>query len=269
MKALAIAQLTVSLCFAQQQYRFVPLTEGRAYRFATVTRLSDNGSAIGTVSSGRQPVVFSPELGVVAPTSVTSILDINASGDIVGTLDGTKAFVSRPPYDTPMNLNTVFGWFLGFADGINDQGDIIGNGLSSPTDGSGFAPSFTFDNWFPGLNVTSVDQINNAGQVLGVASDLTSSTYFLYTPGSGVKVLPVAPGVLNNNGDMLISNTDAQYIETDSGQIPLPSGYSWVSINDKNEAVGSATSAAPTGVITVTPVYFSAATGLVVLRRES
>lgn len=146
MKALVIAQLTVSLCFAQQQYRFVPLTDGHAYRFATVTRLSDNGSAIGTVSSGNQPVVFSPELRVVAPRSVTSILDINAAGDIVGTMDGSKPFVSRPPYDTALNLNTVFGWILGVARGINDQGDVIGNGLSSPTDGSGLpraSPSIT------------------------------------------------------------------------------------------------------------------------------
>src|SRR4051812_33990206 len=125
MRAFALAPLAVSICFAQQQYRFVSLTEGTAYRYATAIQLSDNGSAIGTIQAVGQPVVFSRELGVVAPRSATSIRGINASGDIVGTLDGSRAFVARPPYDSPLDLNPVLGWTFGAANGINDYGDIV------------------------------------------------------------------------------------------------------------------------------------------------
>jgi hypothetical protein len=75
---------------------------------------------------------------------------------------------------------------------------------------------------------------------------------------------------LNNNGDLLFSGfpygsipEGPQYIQTASGQIPLPPGYQWTGFNDHDETVGYSVTVSPLNVATVTPVYYSVATGLV------
>jgi hypothetical protein len=94
--------------------------------------------------------------------------------------------------------------------------------------------------------------------------------YFLYTPGQGDIPLPSIPTGLNNNGDLLFSGfpygsipEGPQYIQTASGQIPLPPGYQWTGFNDHDETVGYSVTVSPLNVATVTPVYYSVATGLV------
>jgi hypothetical protein len=261
MRALAIAHFAIFVCWGQTQYRFESLNGGNIFRFASASQISDNGSVIGRVFRGdRQPAVFSPELGIVTPPLLIEIAGINASGDIVGTTHlaggSVAAFLSRPPYDRVINLNTVFGWASGSAIGINDAGDIIGSG-----DPRGLNPS---DIWFPGLNISGVIAINNAGQILAysfINQPGHNIEYFLYSPGKGVTVLPTFPRVLNNRGDLLLGVDGAQYIQTASDQIPLPSGYSWVSMNDSDQAVGYGFPNPETA--TATPVFFSVATGLV------
>jgi hypothetical protein len=75
---------------------------------AVATMLNKNGIAIGLLNANGQAVVFSPELGVVAPTFASEIKGINASGDIVGTTFLGKAFVSVSPYDAFIDLSGLF-----------------------------------------------------------------------------------------------------------------------------------------------------------------
>jgi hypothetical protein len=113
------------------------------------------------------------------------------------------------------------------------------------------------------LDITSVTTINNARQVIGITSGLSNFQYFLFTPGRGTTLLPAAPIVLNNRGDILFSSASGEYIQTSSAQVPLPSGYSWISMNDADEVVGSSSSLSFGGRPTAKPVYFSVTTGLI------
>jgi hypothetical protein len=74
---------------------------------------------------------------------------------------------------------------------------------------------------------------------------MSGAQYFLYTPGKGVTALPSPTNILNNNGDMMFGSKGAQYIQTSSGQIPLPSASTWTSVNDSNEAVEFSRSTSP------------------------
>jgi hypothetical protein len=112
------------------------------------------------------------------------------------------------------------------------------------------------------LKINLLYGFNNAGQVVGsVFAPPSPQSFFLYTPGKATVALPLYLMALNNNGDMLFGEAGAQYIQTSSGQIPLPSQYRWVGINDRDEAVGY--SGDLIRLEGLTPVYYSNATGLV------
>jgi hypothetical protein len=187
----------------EQRYLFVSLTGGHTYRFANATMLSDNGTVVGRADSGGDAAIFTRDSGVIMPRNVLELRGINAAGDIVGKTTSGLQFVSRRPYDSLIDLSSVFGWIFGSAVAINDRGDIIGTGNLPTVDGTGFALPFKFDMWFPGLDITSVTTINNARQVIGITSGLSNFQYFLFTPGRGTTLLPAAPIVLNNRGDIL------------------------------------------------------------------
>jgi hypothetical protein len=247
LKALGLLLANISICLAQTQYEFVSLTGNEIHRFATATKFSQSGSAIGSVDSDGAAAVFSRQLGTVRLGFAQTVTGINAAGDIVGrsySFQGSfqVSFLSESPYNTYFELTDLHPF------AINDQRDILGSPIPS--------------DWFPGLNINGLDAFNNAGQVVGsIFAPPSPQSFFLYTPGKGTAALPSFPSALNNNGDMLFGQDGAQYIQTSSGQIPLPSGYRWVGINDRDEAVGfSGDSFRPE---TFTPVYYSDATGLV------
>jgi hypothetical protein len=246
-------------CTAQPQYRFVSLMNGDLERFAQGSRVNDSGVVIGRVNSSGSPAVFSPQFGVIIPPMVSQISAINSAGDIVGQSSAGQPFVAVPPYTSIIDLSTVFGWLSGTAVGINDRGDIIATGEYAPPNGSGIAVPYTFDAWFPGLNISVVTGINNARQVIGVTSTASPQTY-LYTPGQGSKLL-AGGAVLTNGGGMLVNISGAVYIQTATGQIPLPAGYTWLSMNDSDEVVGIANSG-------LGSFYYSVSTGLVNLSQQ-
>jgi hypothetical protein len=200
---------------------------------------------------------------VITPPGIAEIKGINAAGDIVGTASSGEPFVSAPPYDTATNLSSVFGWISGSALAVNDRGDIVGRGSFPATDGTGLARPFTFDAWFPGLDITSAVTVNNARQVIGMKSGSGASQYFLFAPGRGTTQLPATPLVLNNRGDILFTSTTGDYIQTSFARIPLPSGYSWTAMNDAEEVVGYSSTPSSGATPTVQPVYFSVPTGLI------
>ena len=251
-RTIALAVAFLSLCFGQASYQFVSLTGNDIHRFATASMLSQNGAAICRLNANGQAAVVSQQLGTVMPAFAESINGINAAGDIVGATHEGKAFVSQPPYDAYLDLSGVFPSPFGFgtALAINDRGDILGTPFENTT-------------WFPGLDISVLQTINNAGQVVAAVSVPPGYQYFLFTPGHGDTVLPAPPRALNNSGDMLFGESGAQYIQTASAQIPLPSAYNWTGINDRDEAVGFSSSTTPFNVTTITPVYYSTATGLI------
>jgi hypothetical protein len=256
LKTLALFFANVSICLAQPQYEFVSLTGDEIHRYATATKFNQSGTAIGKVDSVGDAAVFTRERGTIMLGFADTITGINAEGDVIGSQKPyfLGGFLSESPY------NTYFGLpdqdptcFLhrpcGMA--INDERDILGFPLPS--------------DWFPGLNISRLYGFNNAGQVVGsVSAPPSVQSYFLYTPGKGTAALPSWPKALNNNGDMLFGEAGAQYIQTSSRQIPLPAGYRWVGINDRDEAVGFSD---PYSFIAeaLAPVYYSDATGLVEL----
>jgi hypothetical protein len=235
------------------QYQFVPLTGSTIFSVPTATGISDNGSVIGYLNSPTDSVVFTRPSGIVLRLNGL-INGINASGDIVGQL-GAHPFVSKPPYNSLFDLAPVFGWTFGNGVAINDRGDIIA---------TGGPPDYKFDQWFPALNITDAVTINNLGQVIGRQANST----YLYTPGQGVTTLPAIPLRLNNEGHLLYSSASDSFIQTTTGQIPLPSGYSWVAMNDADEVVGFA-SDSTSGEPKITPVYYSASAGLINLNSRT
>jgi hypothetical protein len=147
MNVLTVALFTASLCSAQHLYRLRPLVETR--KVQSFGGLSENGSVIGLYSSSSEPAVFSPELGVTQPRgsidgSVRVINRINASGDIVGQVRseryccGYQPFLSRPPYDTLIDLSPILGWNYGSANDTNDRGDIVAEGGIGPDASNGY-----------------------------------------------------------------------------------------------------------------------------------
>ena len=247
-RILGLLLCTASLCVAQKQYDFVSLTGYEIHRFAAATKLSQNGTAIGRVDSDGAAAVFTRERGTLRLSFASTITGINALGDIVGGSHSYLGyFLSEAPYDTYFDLTGLYPF------AINDERDILGFPLPS--------------DWFPGLNVDLLYGFNNLGQVIGSTYNPPSrQSFYLYTPGQGTVALPSYPMVLNNNGDMLFGDDGAQYIQTRVRQIPLPSGYRWVAINDRQEAVGySGDYSRPEAI---TPVYYSDATGLIDLSQR-
>jgi hypothetical protein len=242
-KALGLLLASFSICPAQTQYDFVSLTGYELHRFATASKLSQSGTAIGRVDSDGAAAVFTRERGTMRLGFASTVNGINAAGDIVGFPHAPSgSFLSEAPYDTYFDLVDLNAF------AINDERDILGGPL--PGD------------WFPGLNINLLYGFNNAGQVVGsVFAPPSRQAFFLYTPGKGTVSLPSLPVAVNNNGDMLFGEAGAQYIQTSAGQIPLPSGYRWVGINDRDEAVGYSGDLGH--LEELTPVYYSNATGLV------
>jgi probable HAF family extracellular repeat protein len=221
--------------------------------------LSDSGLAVWVDGTSGRHAVSSPR-GVTTfmPESV-AIFDINNSGTIVGsdTIYGSGGYsyplVATAPYTQFENLNPVFGWQQGVATSINDGNDVVGYG---PQPGS-FGPLFADP------KIAVLVGINNAGQVIGRYFDTAYDvTGFLYTPGRGFQDLAYAPFSLPNTGHMLaFSRPSSTYsIEKPDGVIPLPPGFSWVSINDRDEVVGICPYPRP-----ACAVYYSVDRGLVSL----
>ena len=249
-RALLLVFSGLSVCLAQPQYQFLSLTGSDVFRVASATRLSQSGSAIGQVDGDGKAAVFSRELGTIKPAYARQIKDINAAGDIIGVTNQQKPFLSRPPYDTYLDLSPVSGSENATPEAMNDRGDIVGE-------------PFYANGWFPGLNITILAAINNAGQVIGAVPVFPGYQYFLYTPGKGAVPLPAPPNTMNNNGDLLFGAPGAQYIQNSSGMIPLPSCCAWTGMNDFDEAVGSVLGANPQDPLSPRPVFYSVPTGLI------
>jgi hypothetical protein len=217
--------------------------------------LTNSGSVVADDHNPNQPgfMVNSPRHGVTAIPNASAIMQMNDTETIAGVDLTGHAFISDPPYVDFENLNPVFGWTNGVAQGINDGRDVIGFG--SP---SSFGPLSI------GLNIVSLFQIDNARQITGSYLDAGNNLkYFLYTPGSGVANLPDRPLALSNTGHILaFSQSSGYYIQTANGTVPLPPGYTWRSLNDRDEVVGDAVGGDPALQVNAAS-YYSVATGAI------
>ena len=106
---------------------------------------------------------FVPALAFAVPRYTVTVVagagsyawDINASGQVVGELDGNAWLYSD-------GLYTVLG--SGAAHGINDRGQVAGE-----SGGNGFLYSGGSMTWITGWGATTVRGINNDGTVVGMA----------------------------------------------------------------------------------------------------
>jgi hypothetical protein len=213
--------------------------------------LSNSGFAVAReASSPFGFLVRSPRGPDVEITSAASIHQINDVGAIAGSDLSGHAFIANPPYNQPWNLNSVYSWSSGAATGLNDGNDVIGFG-----DPASFGPAFA------NLRVSKLYQINNAGQITGSYLDANDRTrYFLYTPGIGIAELANQPIALSNSGHVLVSSVTGGYSLVESGAVlPLPSGFIWRALNDRDEIVGDCNDPAPSNCA----AYYSPERGLV------
>jgi hypothetical protein len=84
LKALGLLLASFSICPAQTQYDFVSLTGYEIHRFATDSKLSQSGTAVGRVDSDGAAAVFTQERGTLRLGFAATVTGINAAGDIVG-----------------------------------------------------------------------------------------------------------------------------------------------------------------------------------------
>ncbi|MCU1330398.1 MAG: putative rane protein [Bryobacterales bacterium] len=206
----------------------------------TGTLLSNSGFAVSREASPPfGALVSSPRGPDIEITNAPYIQQINDIGTIVGSDSSGHAFIANAPYNQVLNLNSVFGWSRGTATGINDGNDVIGQG-DSPSHGP----------LFPNLQISNLLQINNAGQVTGSYLDAGNRDHFLlYTPGIGLAELPDQPVALSNTGHVLawsILGTSVEYsLVTSNGILPLPAGFTWRALNDRDEIVGDCNNRIP------------------------
>jgi hypothetical protein len=192
--------------------------------------LSNSGFAVAReASSPFRFLVSSPRGPDIEITNAAYVHQINDIGTIAGSDLSAHAFVANPPYNQFYNLNSVFGWSSGTATGINDGNDVIGQG-DSPSLGPLLA----------NLRISNLLNINNAGQITGSYLDAGNRIhFFLFTPGIGLAELPNQPIALSNTGHVLVFSASGEYsVVTSNGVLPLPAGFTWRALNDRDEIVG-------------------------------
>jgi probable HAF family extracellular repeat protein len=173
----------------------------------------------GFVASGSTTTPLSILPGA-DPGSSAGAVAINNAGQTVGssnTSSGTRHAVLWSAAGVIQDLGTLGGSNSDAID-INASGQVIGSSLIAGdatthyflwSSGSGLTDLNTTVN----AAITSVVEINDAGQIIGTYTTGGQSHAFLYTPGSGLKDLGTlggttsAPTGLNSKGDVVGSST--------------------------------------------------------------
>lgn len=179
---------------------------------------------------------------------------------------------------------------VGGANGINNQGTVVGNAIVPPGTSNGatwaITGSRTLTGEWPGDPHSDADFINDQGTVLGKSRHVqpgnqynaTVNTAFVWNPSTGLQPAPwiqahpdATPTAINNlghvtltrvqpNGSQLMlwrSSSDYTYIVNPGGVTPVTA----TGLNDQGQVVGQALSS---GAMGTEPAYFwSQSTGYV------
>jgi probable HAF family extracellular repeat protein len=185
-----------------------------------------------TTVRAEPPTYTVVNLGKYGP-DVPSIAGINASGEVVGTVNGSLAVrrFSGGTWEPVPGVGDIFS----VATGINAAGDIVGYHYDSNFNLRAFrynAGTNTVDDVAPGDGGTMTVgfAINQAGSIVGYTNSPSGIVAFRAAPGTPLEVLPALNGVfamacgLNDAGQAagssLVNSSDVQHaMRVDNGAL--------------------------------------------------
>ncbi|WP_297326101.1 PEP-CTERM sorting domain-containing protein [Nitrosomonas sp.] len=184
--------------------------------FSRASSINNSGQVAGDTSA--RAFITGPDgVGVTVKNIGQTIpVDINESGRLVGQINGT-AFITGPDGKVITPVQPLPGGLASLASAINDSGQVVGRSGASygiqayvtGENGVGITNLGTF-----GGSFSEATDINNAGEVVGIASLETPEAHsFLYSHG-GMTDLSLLDVVIGNNW----SNIQVTAIN-DNGQI--------------------------------------------------
>jgi probable HAF family extracellular repeat protein len=236
------------------------------------TGINNSGQVVGwaTTSSGASHA-FLYSGGIMTDLGTTEATGINNSGQVVGFYvvgyPSDKIYAWLYSGGVRTNLGNLPGGTGSYAYGINDNGQVVGQGYNvSSGQQHAFLNSggtMTDLGTLPGYPISSIAYgINNNGQVVGASVARTNSHAFLYS-GSTMTDLGTLPGGtggvaegINNSGQVVgyaSTSSGAGHAFLYSGGIMtdlnslIPTNSSWTlgfayGINDNGQIVGQGTS---------------------------
>jgi probable HAF family extracellular repeat protein len=256
-----ILAFTVQVLSAQPAGVSYPLSEfSGGYLISIPQGINDLGQIVGfaTAFRGGNFGNFLYDLGVfrvLDPVRCLQPTDINNLGQIVGWL---CSYTAQEEYRSFLYDQGAFTYFDApfagavrtFANGINDQGTIVGR----YTDGAGRSHGFirnhgvfsSYDVPVPGSYDTSLEDINNHGQIIGTYIDSSGVQHSLLLQGGMLTDLGTQQGRIagiNDRGDIVGNGVGGGFV-VEQGVLTLlehhpAAGAGPPKINNRGQIVGS------------------------------